>query len=150
MMDHQDLPDPMDHPDPMETPAAMDHLDSLAVLLRANLSFLETLDSLANLDHLVCPETTDPQDEMANLAALDPEDHPDLLAHLDPTENQVDPVHEDHPVCRASVVSVPNTAPWMAASSSRMARAENKQQLRRVRIKNTISSAVLLFVLVNK
>lgn len=152
-MDHQDLPDPTDHPDPTETQAAMDHPVSLAVPLRASPSSLETPDHLESLDHLDFPETTDPQDETVNLAALDPEDHPDLLAHLDPTANPVDPALEDHPVCKASVVSAPNTAPWMAVSSSRMVLAGSKQQLSRVRI-NIIpsppSTVLLLFVLVSK
>lgn len=144
-MDLLDHRDPQDHQVPVETQAEMDHLDSPVDLLKASRSFLETLDSLENLDHLDCPEILDHPAETDSLAALETEDHLDHPATLEAQEDQATQDPKDHLDCQENAVSVPNTALSTEASSSKMEHEERNKDLFRFLRRSFMPTTILAF-----
>jgi hypothetical protein len=123
---HLDL---KDLPEMLDSQAVMEPAVSPADLPFPHPLCPETPEPPVIKDLPVCPETLDKPVVTDNLDLPDPKDPLDLPAHQDsPAAPEMsDP--KDPPVFKANAVSVPNTAPPTAVSSSKM-EPEDRQSLR--------------------
>jgi len=125
-MDNQELLDRQDQADHPAHPAVKDREVMEDDRLSARRTVPENREHLEKPALQACPETMGHPEEMASPDHQEQTDHPAHRVPADRTARMDQPDPPANRVHRANVVSVRNTALWMAVCSSRMEREGSK------------------------